>query len=52
MWTMLPAVICRFSPTAHYTYAGSLSHIKQNGKSQTSAQPKSGVKLCLRAYQA
>ncbi len=49
---MLPAVICRFSPTAHYTYAGSLSHIKQNGKSQTSAQPKSGVKLCLRACQA
>ena len=49
---MLPAVICRFSPTAHYTYASSLSHIKQNGKSQTSAQPKSGVKLCLRAYQA
>ncbi len=29
---MLPAVICRFSTTAHYTYAGSLSHIKQNGK--------------------
>ena len=49
---MIPAVICRFSPTAHYTYAGSLSHIKQNGKSQTSAQPKSGVKLCLRACQA
>lgn len=49
---MLPAVICRFSPTAHYTYAGSLSHIKQNSKSQTSAQPKLGVKLCLRAYQA
>ena len=49
---MIPAVICRFSPTAHYTYAGYLSHIKQNGKSQTSAQPKSGVKLCLRAYQA
>lgn len=52
MGTMLPAVICRFSTTAHYTYASSLSHIKQNGKSQTSAQPKSGVKLCLRAYQA
>ena len=49
---MLPAVICRFPTTAHYTYAGSLSHIKQNGKSQTSAQSKSGVKLCLRAYQA
>lgn len=49
---MLPAVIYRFSTTAQYTYAGSLSHIKQNGKSQTSAQPKSGVKLCLRAYQA
>lgn len=49
---MLPAVICRFSTTAHYTYAGSLSHIKQNGKSQTSAQPKSGVKLSLRACQA
>lgn len=48
---MLPAVICRFSTTAHYTYSGSLSHIKQNSKSQTSAQPKSGVKLCLRAYQ-
>ena len=29
---MLPAVICRFSTAAHYTYAGSLSHIKQNGK--------------------
>ena len=29
---MLPAVICRFSTTAHYAYAGSLSHIKQNGK--------------------
>ena len=29
---MLPAVICRFSTTAHYTYAGSLSHIKQNNK--------------------
>ena len=32
MWTMLPAVICRFSTTAHYTYAGSLTHIKLNGK--------------------
>lgn len=29
---MLPAVICRFSTTAHYTYAGSLTNIKQNGK--------------------
>ena len=26
---MLPAVICRFSTTAHYTYAGSLSHEQQ-----------------------
>lgn len=48
---MLPAAICRFSAIGHYTYAGSLTHIKQNGKSQTSAQPKSDVKLCLRAYQ-
>lgn len=29
---MLPAVICRFPTTAHYTYAGSLTHIKHNGK--------------------
>lgn len=37
---MLPAVICRFSTTAHYTYAGSLTHIKLNGKSQTSGSAK------------